>query len=62
MDCIGLIVSDRLYWMDLIGWIVWIVLAGLYCLDCISIGLGFARRNWLLCASWFATGCMVRMD
>ena len=41
---------SRLYWMDFIGYIVWIVSAGLYWLDHISIGLGFARMNWLLCA------------
>ena len=45
--------------MDCIGWIV---LAGLYRLDRIHIGLGFARRKWLLCAGWFATGCMGKMN
>ena len=45
--------------MDCIGLIV---SAGLYRLDHIVIGLGFARRNWLLCAGWFATGWMGLMD
>ena len=55
----GLSVSALLYWLDSI---VLIVLAGLYRLDCIYIGLRFANRNWILCYGWFATGWMVRMD
>ena len=31
-------------------------------LDSIGIGIGFARRNWILCAVWFVTGWMVQMD
>ena len=64
------------YRLDRIGWIVCIVSAGLYRLACIgwilldgsyrmyriSIGLGFAKRNWLLFDGWFATGWMVTMD
>ena len=46
--------------MDHIGLIVSAGSSGFYLLDC--IGIGFARRNWLLCAGWFATGWMGRMD
>ena len=39
-----------------------VVSAGSYWLDSIGIGLWFARRNWILCAGWFANGWMGRMD
>ena len=48
--------------MDRMDHIDWIVPAGSYWLDRIGIGLGFSRRNWLLCAGWFATGWMGRMN
>ena len=54
LGCIGWlvwIVSAGSYWLYCIEWIL---LAGLYLIDCISIGLGFARRNWLLYSGWFA--------
>ena len=50
------------YQIDCIGWIFWIVSDGFYCLDRIGISNRFARVNWRLCACWFATGYMVRMD
>ena len=50
------VVLDISYRLDRIGLIVSAVLSGSYCLDRIGIGLGFARRNWILCAGWFATG------
>ena len=39
-----------------------IVLDGSYRRDCIGISLGFALRNWLLCAGWCATSWMGQMD
>ena len=42
-----------LYRLDRVGWIVWIVLARLYRLDRISIGLGFASRNWIYSLAGF---------
>ena len=59
MDRIGWIVSAGLYWLDCIGLIV---LARSYRLDRIGIGLGLARRKWLLFAGWFATVWMGIMD
>ena len=49
-------------WLDRIKLIVSTVSSGSYRLDRIGIGLGFSGRNWLLCAVWFATGWMGRMD
>ena len=48
-----------MYCLDRISWIV---SAGLYQLDRISIGLGLARRNSLVCNGLFSTGWMGRMD
>ena len=67
---------DGSYWLDRIGWIVWIVsaesywldcigliiLARLYWLDYISVDLEFSMRNWILCAGWFAIGWMGWLD
>ena len=36
-----------------IGLIVSAGFSGSYRLDRIGIGIGFARRNWLLCAGWY---------
>ena len=62
LDRIGLIVlagSSGSYRLDHISSIV---LAGSYWLDHIGIGLGFARKNWILCAGWFDTGWMGHME
>ena len=48
--------------LDRIGWIVSTGFSGSYRLDRIGNGIGFARKNWLLCAGWFDNGWMGNMD
>ena len=53
---------QRRRWLDRIGLIVSAGSSGFYRLDRIGISLGFSRRNWILCAGWFANVWMRHMD